>query len=238
MQALEWQDVRLDTIPAQLILRAVTTKSKRADRIALHPQVSELLRTHRPKKVKPTDRVLRTVPGMKVLRADLKMAGVAEVNEAGRVDLHSMRKSLATYLLANGIPLRLAQAHLRHTDPRLTAGVYTEETALPVASAVSSLPWLPTQPAESSDVIRLTGTDGDERAAHAQRAEHTNKQLSARTCTDTEHHLVEDGLPLPSVGSQLSTDMHDPSTQRVIGFEPTTFTLATCEPWVVTCDIR
>ncbi len=57
LRALQWQDVWLDSIPAQLILRARTTKAKRADRIALRPQAAELLRTCLAKKVNPTDRV-------------------------------------------------------------------------------------------------------------------------------------------------------------------------------------
>ncbi len=227
LRALEWRDVRIDTVPAQLVLRATTTKSKRADRIVLHPQVAEAIRRHRPDRPKPTDRILRSVPGMKVLRADLKMAGIADVNESGRVDLHSMRKSLATYLSTHGIPMRMAQAHLRHTDPRLTAGVYTDENVLPVAAAVTALPWLPTTPAPSTTEVRLTGTDDEGRAAHAQRAGRTHRQADARTCIDTASDGGESKSPLPSVDSRVSNEMHDDSSKRVIGFEPTTFTLAT-----------
>ncbi len=46
LRALQWQDVRLDTLPARIDLRAKTTKSRRADSVALHPQVVEALRTH------------------------------------------------------------------------------------------------------------------------------------------------------------------------------------------------
>ncbi len=227
LRALRWQDVRLDNLPAQLELRASTTKSKRADRIALHPQVAELLRTHRAGKTKPTDRVLRAVPSMTVLRADLKMAGIDGVNEAGRVDLHSMRKSLTTYLLTNGIPMRVAQAHLRHTDPRLTAGVYTDEMALPVAAKVSALPWLPTEPDEGCEAIRMTGTGDDPRAAHTQRAGRIHRQFDAKRCANTEVGAGQAEESLPSVDSQVSVDMRGDSTKRVKRFEPSTFTLAT-----------
>jgi integrase len=43
------------------------------------------------------------------------------------VDFHSLRVSLGTMLAANGVTPRAAQALMRHTDPRLTAGVYTDE---------------------------------------------------------------------------------------------------------------
>jgi integrase len=55
-----------------------------------------------------------------------------------------MRKSLATFLAASGVPQRIAQAHMRHTDPRLTAVTYTDETLLPVAATIGNLPHLPT----------------------------------------------------------------------------------------------
>ena len=226
MSALQWQDVRLDTLPSQLHLRAHTTKAKRADRVTLHPQVADALRAFRPEKPKPTESVLRAVPGMKVLRADLELAGIAYVTETGRVDLHAMRKSLSTYLSAHGVPLRLTQAHMRHSDPRLTAGVYTDESALPVASAVTELPWLPTESESSTETIRMTGTN-DERAAHAQRAGHTHRQSGARMCADTELDTGDPDSRQASVDSGLSNDVHDHSRKRVMGFEPTTFTLAT-----------
>ena len=123
--------------------------------------------------------------------------------------------------------MRIAQAHMRHSDPRLTAGVYTDETVLPVAAAVTALPWLPTEPGGSSEAIRMTGTDGGPRAAHAQRAGRTHKQTGAKTCGDTVAEGQETEMPLASMDATLSGDLHDYSTKRVIGFEPTTFTLAT-----------
>jgi hypothetical protein len=37
---------------------------------------------------------------------------------------------------------RLAQEALRHSDPRLTAMVYTDASQLPMAAAIEKLPWL------------------------------------------------------------------------------------------------
>lgn len=155
LRQLQWCDVRLDTIPAKLALRAKTTKSKQADGIALHPQIANALRSAKPKSARASDRVLRAVPCMKVLRADLAYAGVADKTESGRIDLHAMRVSLGTFLASNGVPQRVAQAHLRHTDPRLTAGVYTDEALLPTAAAIAELPHLPTSTPQR---LRATGT--------------------------------------------------------------------------------
>ena len=42
-----------------------------------------------------------------------------------------------------GVPLRTAQAAMRHSDPSLTANVYTDPKLLDVAGALEALPSLP-----------------------------------------------------------------------------------------------
>ena len=134
--------------------------------------------------------MLSAVPSMAVLKAYLKLAGVPFETSTGRADLHAMRKSLATMLAARGVPQRTAQAHLRHTDPRLTAGVYTDENLLPTAAAISSLPSLPTTAAPGQAAAVATGTDGPvpqgeaQRAAHAQRAGLIHRQNGALECAE------------------------------------------------------
>jgi len=226
LRALEWRDIQLDMLPVWILLRARTTKAKRGDSIALHPQIVEALREAKPANARPADRVLRAVPSMKVLRADMRHAGIADENEAGRLDLHAMRKSLATYLAANGVPQRLTQAHLRHTDPRLTAGTYTDESLLPVAAAIAELPALPTKPTGPVEAVRMTGTC-DQRAAHAQRAQHTGVLSGSTPC-----HA--EGVGAESARSAQAHEktatcaaVHRGAQKRVMGLEPTTFTLAT-----------
>ena len=226
LRALEWQDVRLDTLPARIVLRARTTKAKRADSVALHPQIAEALRVARPANAKPGDRVLRAVPGMKVLRADLKYAGIADTNEAGRIDLHAMRKSLGTRLAARGVPQRIAQAHLRHSDPRLTAGAYVDETLLPIAAVIADLPPLPTQPIEPAQAIRMTGTY-DQRAAPAQRAQHTGVRTGSSTCGDANATGEVGAASQVHEKTATCAAVQGGSQKRVMGLEPTTFTLAT-----------
>ena len=237
LAALQWQDVRLDTIPAKLSLRAKTTKAKRADSVALHQQIAGELRKAKPHGTKPTDRVLRRVPSMKVLRADLKAAGIPDETEAGRVDLHAMRMSLATFLAANGVPQRVAQAHMRHSDPRLTAGVYTDETLLPTAAAIAELPPLPTAPAPRPERLRATGTcdptpggiaePAASRAAPAQRAAHTSTLSGASGCTTSGSGGPAAGVAQVHEKTATCAAVQRGSQKRVMGLEPTTFTLAT-----------
>lgn len=236
LQDLRWGDVLLDQIPAKLQLRAAATKSKRADAVVLHPQVAEALRRWRVDDFRATDRVLVQVPTMKVLKADLKLAGIPFETETGRVDLHSMRKSVATYLATHGVTPRVAQAHMRHKDPRLTAGTYTDETVLPVAAEINALPWLPTTAPETAEQrAAATGTHGraDGVAAHWRRHGHNSVQSGAITCNDGASGGPVSDSEIPDQtqsAAVICNDVQEDAGKRVIGLEPTTFTLATCTP--------
>lgn len=156
IRQLTWGDVQLETLPAKLVLRANTTKSKRADALPIHPQLADDLRAWRPANAGPADFVFGTVPNMKCLRADLALAGIPNKDEAGRfADLHSLRVSLSTMLAANRVSPRATQALMRHTDPRLTAGVYTDEKLLPLAAELVNVPSIPTNHATASHAARV-----------------------------------------------------------------------------------
>ena len=59
------------------------------------------------------------------------------------VDVHALRHTFGTLLSKGGVPLRTAQAAMRHSDPSLTANVYTDPQLLDVAGALDVLPRLP-----------------------------------------------------------------------------------------------
>lgn len=81
------------------------------------------------------------MPNMKCLRADLALAGIADIDAAGRyVDFHSLRVSLSTLLAVHRVSPRAAQALMRHSDPRLTANIYTDEKLLPLAAELVNVP--------------------------------------------------------------------------------------------------
>ncbi len=94
----------------------------------------------------------------RILDRDLVMAGIArwvKDPETGKVridkrdgrgwtiDVHALRTTFGTLLSKGGVSLRTAQAALRHSDPSLTANVYTDPHLLDVAGALNSLPSLP-----------------------------------------------------------------------------------------------
>ena len=65
------------------------------------------------------------------------------VDERGRTtDIYALRHTFGTHLCKAGVPLRTAQAAMRHSDPSLTANVYTDPKLLDVAGAMEPLPRL------------------------------------------------------------------------------------------------
>lgn len=86
--------------------------------VPIHPQLADALRAWRPITAGPTDFALGIVPNVLCLRADLKLAGIRDVDETDRyVDFHSLRLSLSTMLAAHKVSPRVAQALMRHFDP-------------------------------------------------------------------------------------------------------------------------
>ena len=94
---------------------------------------------------------------IRIFDRDLVFAGIARVekrngknvviktDERGRtIDIHALRHTFGTHLCAAGVPLRTAQAAMRHSDPSLTANVYTDPKLLDVAGALEALPRLAT----------------------------------------------------------------------------------------------
>src|SRR5262249_33666303 len=74
----------------------------------------------------------------------LKMAGIPKRDERGRtLDVHALRTTFGTLLSKGGVAPRTAQAAMRHSDIKLTMGVYTDPKLLDVRGALDVLPQLP-----------------------------------------------------------------------------------------------
>jgi len=83
------------------------------------------------------------MPSHHTVQLDLATAGIPKADEQGRtVDFHALRYTFATNLHRSGVSFRIAQQLMRHTDPRLTANIYTDAQALDTAHAVNRLPRL------------------------------------------------------------------------------------------------
>ncbi|MCX5658364.1 MAG: tyrosine-type recombinase/integrase [Planctomycetota bacterium] len=148
IEALQWGDLVLDAEFPVIRLRAHVTKAKRADTLAIHPQLVAELKAMRPTDVSLQAPVVPTVPNMAVFKADLKMAGIAYGDATtGYADFHSLRVTLNTNMAVAGVSSRLRQLQMRHSDPRLTEITYLDERMLPVHEAITSLPGIQLTPA-------------------------------------------------------------------------------------------
>jgi integrase len=111
----------------------------------------------------PSDAHVFDVPSglIRILDRDLRLAGISKRDERGRtLDVHALRTTFGTLLSRGGVPLRTAQAAMRHSDPSLTANVYTDPKLLDVAGALDALPKLPLDagPDSGQERARATGS--------------------------------------------------------------------------------
>ncbi len=154
--------VDFDAVPAYLELKAADEKNRRGSIIPLRADLVKELREFvagrgvtpftgkvrgRARHLADPSSPLFDVPNglCNILNRDLAEAGIPKCDWRGRfVDVHALRHTFGTNLCRAGVPLRTAQAAMRHSDPKLTANVYTDPALLDVAGAVASLPSLPT----------------------------------------------------------------------------------------------
>jgi integrase len=153
----------LDDERPHLLLSAADEKARRGARIELRDDLAEDLRGwvrdrlerarraaaakgHTPPlRLEPSAKLLEVPTALvKILDRDLEFAGIAKQDDLGRtVDVHALRHSHASHLARAGVPLRTAQAAMRHSDPKLTANSYQDPHLIDVRGALDALPALP-----------------------------------------------------------------------------------------------
>lgn len=93
----------------------------------------------------PSNETLLCVPtGLtRIFNRDLAAADIPKRDARNRVvDVHALRVTFGTHLCAAGVPLRTAQAAMRHSKPELTANIYTDPQLIDIAGAIDALPAL------------------------------------------------------------------------------------------------
>ncbi len=95
-----------------------------------------------PVRLAPTERLIHVPTGLvKIFDRDLSAAGIPKRDDRGRtLDVHALRTTFCSMLSQAGVPLRTAQAAMRHSDPSLTANVYTDPKLINVSGALEKLP--------------------------------------------------------------------------------------------------
>lgn len=145
LAALAKSSFKLDAEPPTAFLPAKLTKGGRDATMPLPPAVAAQMRSYladRPKGI--------VWPGTwsekpaKMLRRDLKKAGVPYAVEGDRgveyADFHALRHSFVSALAGAGVGPKELQELARHTDPRLTLGLYTHSSREQLAGAMARLP--------------------------------------------------------------------------------------------------
>ena len=98
-----------------------------------------------------------------------KEAGIETIDETGRkLDFHSFRYTFATKLARQGVTQRLTQELMRHSDPRLTANLYTDVSQLPTFEAVQELDWIMEDDLEEVEIGTHIGTQTPVTSCHKQ----------------------------------------------------------------------
>lgn len=142
LKRLFWLDVCLDESPPFIWADASTTKNGKRVTLPLRPDVAEQLRAAKPADAEPGDAVFKRLPTMDEFRADCDAAKIDHKPDArGRhVVFHSLRHTVCTDLSRLGIAPAVAMTVMRHSDLKLTMKRYLDNSLLPIAPAILSLP--------------------------------------------------------------------------------------------------
>ncbi len=137
---------------ASVTIAAAYAKNGKEDSLPLRPELAADLE----KRMALFLPAAQAFPGMwagkgaEMIRIDLEAGGVLARNADGTLctadefglvyDFHSLRATFATLLNKARVPLATAQRLMRHSDPKLTAGIYTHVLMADKAEELAKLP--------------------------------------------------------------------------------------------------
>ncbi len=144
LNGLKWGDFDFTVTPSRLRVPSSLSKNRKESTHFLRPELTAAILAVRPAGVQPGDWVFRgTIPRVPTFKSDLKAAEIPFEDARGRrVDLHALRKTYGTMLAAAGVSPRVAMELMRHSDMKLTMGVYTDVAQLPIIEESARLPSL------------------------------------------------------------------------------------------------
>jgi integrase len=134
--------LELDRKPfPRLEISGKMTKNNQQARLLLVPsfavELSEWIKETR----KGPDDLLFHVPkaSVRIMQKDLQVAGIPYHTSQGDADFHSLRMTSNVMLGQAGIPARIRQLFMRHSDIRLTMATYDDEAFLSLEGAVRAM---------------------------------------------------------------------------------------------------
>ncbi|MGE4489889.1 MAG: tyrosine-type recombinase/integrase [Kiritimatiellales bacterium] len=142
LSKLQAADFIFDGPSPYIRLRAEITKNGKESIMYLHQDLLPELGFVR--QLKPSASVFPLLHP-RVFRRDCKRAGIKTEIAGRRVDFHALRYTFCTRLARSGISPQVAKELMRHSDMRLTTGVYTD-TGLLGVEKVLTLPSLVNPP--------------------------------------------------------------------------------------------
>jgi integrase len=168
-RSLRWADVDLPA--ATLNLRAETTKNGKASSLPLSPGLQTALQAWKDETQdeSPVCVVRVTSRALRCFDDDLMAARIEKRDAAGRtLDLHALRHTCGTRLVASGADIKTVQSNMRHSTAALTLGVYVHKDKGRMAAAVAGLPELqPAQRENAAAKLSQTGTDACDKESQA-----------------------------------------------------------------------
>lgn len=134
--------LELDRRPfPRLEIPGKVTKNGQQARLLLVPSFAVELAAWVAETGKGHDDLLFHVPqaSVRIMQKDLKLAGIPYRTSQGDADFHSLRMTSNVMLGQAGIPARIRQLFMRHSDIRLTMATYDDESFLDLESAVRAM---------------------------------------------------------------------------------------------------
>ena len=147
------ESFKLDADPPVIEVQAGYTKNGKIASQVIRPELADVLRPWLAQK--PLVLPVFGLPEKtaKMLRADLKAAGIAYEDAEGVVDFHALRHTFITLLVGSGASIKVAQVLARHSTPTLTIGRYAHADTADRQSALAAFPSLIGTKAESVSLL-------------------------------------------------------------------------------------
>ena len=218
-----------DFVENTVNVRSDDTKNSKGATLPLRADTEEQIRRFVAGKI-PQARVFNLPsPGnmSRMIRADLRAAGIEPENDKGILDFHSLRHTFGTLLAASGIHPKTAQSLMRHSDINLTMLRYTHTLRTAESEAVESLPDLSLPSREKQSAVK-TGTDNVDTASPQEKNLSTRLDTKCgfrRTSVDYSGQSTPRAEIEKTAVSNGKQGFCGENQMRVVGIGPTTYGL-------------
>lgn len=146
-------DVYLNETNPYIELKPENEKARRGAKVPLHTELAADLKEYIGVRIQRISKKSETGDGCqnerlldlpekanKVFDRDIAFAKIPKQNELGQtIDVHALRTTFVTWLAKAGVTLQAAQKLARHSDPKITANIYTDLPLKDLAGSVEAL---------------------------------------------------------------------------------------------------